>query len=253
MSWVAVPKGWRSAAVHAILDAGCATNACNPLLWGCVLGHLHACCITSFHPPHPHPLHRPTLACSPSVPPLRAVVMMTSDHGEMSMEHRQDYKNSGYEPSSRVPMIMVPFGVPAMSGAAGRVISAITSHVDVLPTIVDLVSGGSAAAPTYARGSSLVPFMLNAPPPPRKDFAFVQFHSNLVRSRFLHIHLLNRHTTCSHPAQATPLPHTPLHIPTPLAAGEHRAVHPAPGPVQGRAVWPHIPVVERQRVHAAPV
>ena len=88
-----------------------------------------------------------------------------------------------FEASARVPMVIVPFNVPAMANAAGRVVDAITSHVDVLPTILDLASGGAAPPPAYARGASLVPFLLDAPPqppPPRKDFAFVEFHSNLA-------------------------------------------------------------------------
>ena len=109
------------------------------------------------------------------------VVIFTADHGEMSMEHRQDYKNSAYEASSRVPLLIVPFGVPAMAGAAGRIVNVVTSHVDILPTIVDLVSGGAAAPPAGLRGQSLVPYLLAAPPPPRaKDFAYVEFHSNLA-------------------------------------------------------------------------
>jgi arylsulfatase A-like enzyme len=40
------------------------------------------------------------------------VIIYTSDHGEMSMEHRMDYKNNLREPSLRVPLIIAPYGVP---------------------------------------------------------------------------------------------------------------------------------------------
>ena len=43
------------------------------------------------------------------------IVVYTSDHGDMSLEHMQYLKNSFYEPSSRVPLIMVPFNVPGIS------------------------------------------------------------------------------------------------------------------------------------------
>jgi len=42
------------------------------------------------------------------------VVVITSDHGEMSLEHRQGLKSSLHEPSVRVPLIVIPFGVPGL-------------------------------------------------------------------------------------------------------------------------------------------
>lgn len=103
-------------------------------------------------------------------------VIYTSDHGEMALEHRQDYKNSHYEPSLRVPLVAVPLGVPG--AAQGVVVTNLTSHVDILPTIAQLCGG---TAPPGARGASLAPFLYDGPtPPPRKQYAAAEYHSNLA-------------------------------------------------------------------------
>ena len=88
------------------------------------------------------------------------VVLYTSDHGEMSMEHRMDYKNNLREPSLRVPLIIAPFNVPrfAAGGFAPSTVTSLSSHVDILPTLLDLAGAG--APPPEVRGRSLVPLML---------------------------------------------------------------------------------------------
>lgn len=120
------------------------------------------------------------------------VVIYTSDHGEMSLEHRQDYKNNLREPSTRVPFIIAPFNVPSLAGAPlGTVITNITSHIDVLPTLLDLAGVPSSALPPTARGSSLLPFLV--PPAARskeqvaalaarKPYAAAEYHSNLANT-----------------------------------------------------------------------
>lgn len=105
------------------------------------------------------------------------VVIYTSDHGEMSMEHRMDFKNSLREGSSRVPLVMTPYGVPAFEGVAGRVVTNFTSHIDILPTLMELAG---AAIPAASRGQSLVPFLTAAgPSAPMRNAAFAEYHSNL--------------------------------------------------------------------------
>jgi hypothetical protein len=47
-----------------------------------------------------------------------------------------DYKNSMYEPSTRVPMIITAYNVPEFEGGGGQVITVPTSHLDILPTLV---------------------------------------------------------------------------------------------------------------------
>jgi len=108
------------------------------------------------------------------------VVIITSDHGEMGIEHRMDLKSSLREPSVRVPLIIIPFNVSGLSGD-GRVVTNLTSHLDIFPTLTEL--GGSATAPPGLKGISLVPFLRNgAPPhsagPPRTDAVVTEYHSN---------------------------------------------------------------------------
>lgn len=108
------------------------------------------------------------------------VVIITSDHGEMSMEHRQDLKNSMREPSVRVPLNIIPLGVSGMSGVGGRIIKNVTSHLDILPTLVEL---GGGILPPGAVGQSLVPFLKTAVPgdaPVRKPYVAVEYHSNFA-------------------------------------------------------------------------
>ena len=114
-----------------------------------------------------------------------ALVVVTSDHGEMSLEHGQDYKNSLLEPSSRVPLIIMPLGVAGVPPPppGGGVVTAVTSHMDVLPTL--LSAAGVPAPPGLLRGASLMPYLTGAvapdsPPPGRPPFVALQYHSNLA-------------------------------------------------------------------------
>ncbi len=122
----------------------------------------------------------------------------------MSLEHMQDYKNSMYEPSSRVPLIIVPVNVSSIPAppAGGALISNITSHIDIVPTLAELA--GVAPIPG-ARGQSLLPFIRaaassasttasssssssssasTAPAAPAaaavRDYAVIEYHSNLA-------------------------------------------------------------------------
>merc|ERR1712217_311895 len=70
------------------------------------------------------------------------IVIFTSDHGEMHMEHRQHLKNTMYEGSARVPLIIAgPGSKPSLGNraafTAGKVIKEHTSLVDLYPTFVD--------------------------------------------------------------------------------------------------------------------
>jgi arylsulfatase A-like enzyme len=110
------------------------------------------------------------------------IIVFTSDHGEMSLEARQDLKSSLREPSARVPLVMIPFGVPGMARATGRIVANLTSHLDILPTLVELAGGRAFEG---ARGHSLVPFLLDmppAPPAPRPDFIVSTYASNYAPS-----------------------------------------------------------------------
>ena len=106
------------------------------------------------------------------------VVIITSDHGEMGIEHRMDLKSSLREPSARVPLIMIPFGVPGLD-AGGRVVTNLTSHLDIFPTLAELGGSPPSVLPPRLKGRSLVPFLRAAPPAaPRADAVAAQYHSN---------------------------------------------------------------------------
>ena len=109
-------------------------------------------------------------------------ILYTSDHGEMSMEHRMDYKNNLREGSARVPLILAPYNVPGYENYIPITITDLTSHIDILPTLLDLAG---ASIPSDARGQSLVPLLL--PPPSssssllssRRTYITAEYHSNL--------------------------------------------------------------------------
>jgi arylsulfatase K len=110
------------------------------------------------------------------------VVVFTSDHGEMGMEHRQDLKNSMYEGASRVPLVIASFGAAAAPGSStglppGLVVPNITSQIDLVPTLLDLV--GATGSLPHARGSTLRPFWDGSGIPFPRDYAAIEFHSNL--------------------------------------------------------------------------
>lgn len=111
------------------------------------------------------------------------IVVFTSDHGEMGMEHRQDLKNSMYEASSRVPLVVASFGSAASPASPtsipqSLVVTNHTSHIDVVPTILDLLGLPQGTLP-HARGYSLRPLWQQDGTPFPRDYATVQFHSNL--------------------------------------------------------------------------
>jgi choline-sulfatase len=64
------------------------------------------------------------------------VVMVMSDHGDMLGERGNWFKMSFYERSARIPLIMAGPGV--VQGTASNV----CSHLDILPTLLDIASDG---------------------------------------------------------------------------------------------------------------
>jgi len=63
------------------------------------------------------------------------LIVFTSDHGEMAMDHRQWFKNAMYEGSTRVPLIVSGPNIPK-----GKIITNFTSLLDIYPTFLDLTS-----------------------------------------------------------------------------------------------------------------
>lgn len=84
------------------------------------------------------------------------VVILTADHGEMLGERGMWYKMCLFERAMRVPLLV---RLPA-AARAGRRIAQPVSHLDVLPTMLELSSGGKAPPPVEPiDGHSLVPLL----------------------------------------------------------------------------------------------
>ncbi|XP_047411136.1 arylsulfatase K isoform X3 [Sciurus carolinensis] len=63
----------------------------------------------------------------------KTIVIYTSDHGELAMEHRQFYKMSMYEASAHVPLLIMGPGIKV-----NQQVSNVVSLVDIYPTMLDL-------------------------------------------------------------------------------------------------------------------
>jgi arylsulfatase K len=75
--------------------------------------------------------------------------IFTSDHGELACEHRNWYKMSMYEGSSRVPMVIAGPGIEG-----NRRIDNIVSLIDIFPTVAEMTD---ITAPDDIDGESLMP------------------------------------------------------------------------------------------------
>jgi choline-sulfatase len=83
------------------------------------------------------------------------IVIVTSDHGEMLGERGLWYKMTFFEGGVRVPLIV---HAPGRFGA--RRVAAPVSHVDLLPTLVELATGTRGTnSPDPVDGRSLVPHL----------------------------------------------------------------------------------------------
>lgn len=82
------------------------------------------------------------------------VVVFTGDHGEMLGERGLWFKMSFFEGAARVPLV-----VSAPARYAPRRVAASVSLLDVLPTLVDIAGGDSAALGKTIDGCSLVPHL----------------------------------------------------------------------------------------------
>ena len=102
-----------------------------------------------------------------SVTSSETLVILTSDHGEGLGEHGPaGHVTRLYEPQLRVPLI---FSWPERL-EAGVAIDQPVAHVDLLPTVVDLLNIPDSG---YRSGRSLVPVMTGQPDPTGADVAIV--------------------------------------------------------------------------------
>jgi choline-sulfatase len=84
------------------------------------------------------------------------IIVLMSDHGEMLGERGMWYKMSFFEAAARVPLI-----IHAPRKFAPHRVNAAVSHIDFLPTLVDLAHGKAVGElPTDIAGQSLLPHLL---------------------------------------------------------------------------------------------
>jgi len=111
------------------------------------------------------------------------VFIVTSDHGDMQMEHQQHYKMVPYDASASVPMVIYD---GRHSLAAGKVVTNTTQLIDIFPTVMDLA--GIPINPSLnLDGHSLVPFLQHEPvAEARPPYVVSQFHGcNIAMSWFM--------------------------------------------------------------------
>ncbi|MEM7338732.1 MAG: choline-sulfatase [Actinomycetota bacterium] len=70
----------------------------------------------------------------------RTVVIFTSDHGDMLGDRGLWYKMTFFERSARVPFVI------AGPGVANRAVPNVASHLDLLPTLLDIATDGAVGA-----------------------------------------------------------------------------------------------------------
>jgi len=110
------------------------------------------------------------------------IFVLSSDHGDMQMQHQQFYKMVAYEASSHVPLVIAAGKSVARFPFRGDV-NALTSHVDIFPTLVDIA--GAVPSPTLD-GTSLVPFLESGTSAGQPDTIISQFHGeNMAMSWYM--------------------------------------------------------------------
>ncbi len=90
----------------------------------------------------------------------RTIIVFTSDHGYHTGEHGLWQKQSLFEESARVPLLIVAPG----TSKAGTVAATPVSHVDLYPTLAGLTG---VKAPANLQGQNLAPILRNASEPGR--------------------------------------------------------------------------------------
>lgn len=93
-----------------------------------------------------------------------AIVIYTSDHGDMLGNHRLRSKNSAaYKEIANIPLIIQGFGV--------GVSDAMASHIDIVPTVLDYMG---IPVPKLMEGKSMLPYLRSGQAEPN-DAVFTEF------------------------------------------------------------------------------
>eukprot|EP01084_Bolivina_argentea_P249236 417130_1 len=115
------------------------------------------------------------------------LILYTSDHGELHLEHMQVEKMSLYEASARVPLI-----ISGPNISPNQVINNFTTLVDIFPTFMDAanISYDNIIYPKNLNGYSLSPFFnwkwinsnKNNPYLKRPNYAFSEYHGDATNT-----------------------------------------------------------------------
>jgi arylsulfatase A-like enzyme len=94
----------------------------------------------------------------------KAILIITSDHGEAFFEHGNESHRTTHDECVRVPFIM---RLPGGAGA-GRKIDATFPAVNIVPTLLEVAAVGS---PAGFEGRSFAPYLLHGEPPETPAFS----------------------------------------------------------------------------------
>ena len=84
------------------------------------------------------------------------VFILTSDHGDMQMEHRQTFKMTPYDASVSVPMVIYD---PRRRSEPPVIVDDPTQLIDLFPTVLDLAGVPKSMVPDSVEGQSLLPLL----------------------------------------------------------------------------------------------
>src|SRR5262249_54827839 len=100
------------------------------------------------------------------------LIIFTSDHGEQMGDHWMVGKGGYFDASYRIPLI-VRDPRPSADASRGKVVSAFTENVDIMPTMLRAIG---APIPHQCDGASLAPFLeTGAAPAGWRDAAHWEF------------------------------------------------------------------------------
>lgn len=98
------------------------------------------------------------------------IVVFTADHGEMLGEHHLWGKETPYDSSFRIPLIIHD---PSNPAEYGKSVDAMTESVDFMPTLLDLIGQ---AIPAGVDGVSLQPFLAGEQPENWRDYVHIELN-----------------------------------------------------------------------------
>ncbi|MHC4474720.1 MAG: sulfatase-like hydrolase/transferase [Planctomycetota bacterium] len=101
----------------------------------------------------------------------QTIVVFTSDHGEMMGSHRLVTKGVMYEEATRVPWLI---RAPALA-LRQRIVDNPVSHIDLVPTLLDLMGRAGAANERALPGKSLRPLVQGKSV--KEDYVYIEWNA----------------------------------------------------------------------------